>query len=127
MNKQIEEMALDIYSASHLPLELCGALATDLVEEGYHKQEWISVDERLPDQDGKYYLAYTRKGFTVLSFYYALEGSFGFEHWDVTHWMPLPEAPKGGVGGMKWKEFLEIEDCDLCPIKEAKKKKGGYI
>lgn len=61
------------------------------------KSEWISVEERLPDQDGKY-LAYTRKGFTVLSYYYALEGGFGFEHWDVTHWMPLPEAPKGGVG-----------------------------
>ena len=62
----------------------------------FRKGEWISVEERLPDQDGKY-LSYTRKGFTVLSYYYALEGEFGFEHWDVTHWMPLPEPPmKGG-------------------------------
>lgn len=26
---------------------------------------------------------------------------------------------------MKWKEFLEIEDCDLCPIKEAELCGGG--
>lgn len=69
----------------------------NLSTKGYRKPEWISVDERLPDQDGKY-LAYTIRGFTVLSYCYALEGIFGFEHWDVTHWMPLPEAPKGDEG-----------------------------
>lgn len=37
MNKQIEEMALDIHSVSHLPLELCGALATDLFGKNYRK------------------------------------------------------------------------------------------
>lgn len=44
MNKQIEEMALDIHSVSHLPLELCGALATDLVDKGYREQieaKWV--------------------------------------------------------------------------------------
>ena len=49
MNNQIEEMALDIHSASSLPLELCGALATDLAEKGYHKQiegEWIEHIEK---------------------------------------------------------------------------------
>ena len=87
-------------------VELCEALQTlpccdtyegqaeYLIANGVTVQEWISVEERLPEQDGKY-LAYTRKGFTVLSYYYALEGAFGFEHWDVTHWMPLPEPPKG--------------------------------
>ena len=44
MNKQIMEMALDIHSASHLPLELCGALATDLVEMGYRKQSEVIDD-----------------------------------------------------------------------------------
>lgn len=70
-------------------IERIGAINTD----GYRKQEWISVYDRLPEQSGKY-LAYTRKGFTVLSYYYTLEGAFSFEHWDVTHWMPLPEKPK---------------------------------
>lgn len=27
---------------------------------------------------------------------------------------------------MKWKEFLEIEDCDICPIKQAELCSGGY-
>ena len=58
------------------------------------KGEWISVEERLPDQDGKY-LVYTGRGFVLTAYYYETN-AFGFEFWDVTHWMPLPEAPKGG-------------------------------
>lgn len=37
MEKQIEEMALDIMNISSLPLELSGALAIDLYEKGYRK------------------------------------------------------------------------------------------
>lgn len=58
------------------------------------KQEWISVDERLPDRDGKY-LVYTSKGFIFTQYYYCTN-AVGFETWDVTHWMPLPETPKKG-------------------------------
>ena len=65
---------------------------------GFHKTEWISVEERLPDKDGKYLAYYGRRGFIMLWYYHELEGVFGFEHWDVTHWMPLPEAPKGDEG-----------------------------
>ena len=101
-NREIEEMARYIarkivWDEDEIPTLNCLETAKRLYNEGYRKPEWISVDERFPDQDGKY-LAYTRKGFTVLSYYYALEGAFGFEHWDVTHCMPLPEAPKGDEG-----------------------------
>lgn len=68
-------------------------IADGLIAHGVTVQEWVSVEERLPEQDGKY-IVYTRTGFTGLSYYYALEGAFGFERWDATHWMPLPQPPK---------------------------------
>lgn len=64
---------------------------------GYRKQsEWISVDERLP-KNFDAVLAVTKNGNPFVCRY-----DHGFERWavsgrvNVTHWMPLPEAPKGG-------------------------------
>lgn len=57
------------------------------------KSEWISVDERLPTwEDGKV-LAFTKYGFSVCE--RTVNSRWRGEHacW-VTHWMPLPEAPK---------------------------------
>ena len=66
--------------------------------------EWISVEERLPEegQEVIYYFGHT--GIYVGSFYrkYVKEldypfncfsGSGGFLCDDVTHWMPLPPCP----------------------------------
>lgn len=65
------------------------------------KQEWISVDERLPkevehiivcDEDGTVGEAIFLKATTLFEWVDSEEIAF------ATHWMPLPEAPKkGGV------------------------------
>lgn len=84
------------------PISACDALkyAERAVEAGYSKQEWISVKDRLPEEyetilcfDGSYVQP------SVL-----LDGEFieddkyeGYPICGVTHWMPLPEAPKGGT------------------------------
>ena len=95
--KQIEEMAQDIENG--LPdyehnWRDCRAAAEAMFAKGYRKSEWISVDERLPEAEGKY-LVYTVKGAIKFGEYYTLlqgvEPSFDYY---VTHWMPLPEAPK---------------------------------
>ena len=76
------------------------------------REQWISVDERLPDKEGKY-LVTVYDGITpnVLYFYkrypYCNRGIrtdrpvwcdcdnyVDFEEDSVTHWMPLPEPPK---------------------------------
>ena len=66
--------------------------------------EWISVKDGLPEKDGnylcRYYFDKDSMKFTNLLFYYATDE---FPHWQyeraykftVTHWMPLPEPPKG--------------------------------
>lgn len=93
--------------------------AERLYNAGYRKQsEWISVEERLPETEGD---ARTwgelkiRKSVRVLCACRQKSGKVfvkeGYcELWgskvvwkipgtvdSVTHWMPLPEAPKGGV------------------------------
>lgn len=83
--------------------------------------EWISVKEKLPEKEGKYLCAEYSKQFNkhfieVLNFaknlykvdkidfkdekgvsgFYGYDTEWGYSHFrDVTHWMPLPELPKG--------------------------------
>lgn len=68
--------------------------AKKLYEDGYRKQsEWISVDKRLPERNGRY-LTHCKieNQSLVCILYYCKIG--GFNEGTVTHWMPLPEAPK---------------------------------
>lgn len=73
--------------------------ADHLIANGVTIQRWISVEERLPE-DGKIVLAFGKR--------HATSGQFrgtgrkpnlwiwrGNMYKDVTHWMPLPEPPKG--------------------------------
>jgi hypothetical protein len=64
------------------------------------------VTERLPEKDGHYicnyhFGEYPKMTFTQVLDYYATDIVPHFQHtlgdgsMKVTHWMPLPEAPKG--------------------------------
>lgn len=111
----IEEMAKDIAEAinhnSAVDVIRHGLICInsegvtrELYDDGYRKQEWISVDERLPEESGKY-LVVSNLG-NILALYYSERhklfnsfDSYSTEHAKVfaiavTHWMPLPEAPK---------------------------------
>ncbi len=67
----------------------------DFCAIGYRKQsEWISVEERLPEETGKYLVA-TKNGVVYQTKYYS-GGKWGQKDKgkNITYWMPLPEAPK---------------------------------
>ena len=81
------------------------ALAGHLITHGVTVQEWISVEDRLPDKSGEYIilndaghqdvLMYSKKYklFNACDFfeeYFVVKNSI-----KVTHWMPLLEMPKG--------------------------------
>ena len=84
----------------------CTILADHLIANGVTVQEWIPVTDRLPEE-GEYVLC-VLKGFNyggkiqVCKFVPAdkFKDKPYFEHFrngfpSVTHWMPLPEPPKG--------------------------------
>ena len=74
----------------------------EMLEKGYRKQEWISVEERLPEKDIEVLVALKigdRVSVDTDRIYFGKwlnYGKFGCacEKGYVTHWMPLPEAPK---------------------------------
>ena len=96
--KQIEEMAELIFNDTMCSGEKAIRSAEVLYNAGYSKQEWISVDVRLPEREGRY-LVYTIKGgikFGEYRSYLVGEGKLCEPQFDyyVTHWMPLPQPPK---------------------------------
>ena len=128
--KQIEEMAKDIESTIELREceswhcngcqyekysegYMCDSIkqAEHFYEKGYRKQEWISVEERLPDGHGDFLVVVKSKllwnteweDCVGLATYNCSEipsvNGWDYETRDgyqyiITHWMPLPEAPK---------------------------------
>ena len=69
-------------------------IADYLISNGATEQEWISVDDRLPDKPMKC-LVYTKRGDCggyEITYY---NQGFYLQYSNVTHWMPLPTAPKG--------------------------------
>lgn len=74
-------------------------LAEYLVEHGVTVQEWIPVDERLPEKSGEY-IAFTEYGFrNTLNYsarhkaFNAFDESSNIAEIHCSHWMPLPEPP----------------------------------
>ena len=76
-------------------------IAEKLISKGVTVQEWISADDRLPEEDGYYLCCIKSSLFPDRVYIDILEcdkGSFeeGHIYTDtVTHWMPLPQPPKG--------------------------------
>ena len=102
--KQIEEMRKEVASIHRFFLEdddyekLDDYIADELYNAGYRKQEWISVEERLPEKNVRV-LVYLKTDRSYTKIDTDRLDDRGFVRWykDVTHWMPLPEAPKGGA------------------------------
>ena len=97
---------------NHLCCSYGNKEATAFYNAGYRKQEWISVEERLPDECGmpvlmvavnQYSQTRVVKGFTdyqcPITFHTNEREYDGvWRAWEVTHWMPLPMPPKGDDG-----------------------------
>ena len=90
-----------------------GDIAEKLISNGVTVQEWISVDDRLPDETGRYLvvkkriapdeLGGNRTDIVILRFF--VDDGFRMPthipDWineeineEVTHWMPLPPEPR---------------------------------
>lgn len=102
--KLIEILRVPIYP--HLDADPAEVVADYLLDNGVTLQQWIPAAERLPERDGQYLCNYhfgknRDMTFTRVLDYYATDKIPHFQHtlgdttMKVTHWMPLPEPPKG--------------------------------
>ena len=80
----------------------CSAAALDiadyLITNGVTVQQWIPVTERLPEE-GQRVLSVKEEGYVEINCITNRTGDWFSRAYDpssvITHWMPLPEPPKG--------------------------------
>ena len=74
-------------------------IADNLISNGVTVQEWISVTERLPESGKESVLIALRWGEVDIGWCedgrWRSEFVNEYEDGEVTHWMPIPEPPKG--------------------------------
>ena len=79
--------------------EKIGRIADHLISNGVMVQEWISVKDRLPESGKEGVLIGLRWGEVDIG--WCEDGRWDsefvneYEDGEVTHWMPLPQPPKG--------------------------------
>ena len=71
-----------------------GDIADHLIANGVTVQEWISVKDRLPEQ-GEEAICIAADGDMMIGKYTEWGWMFPCYFEDLTHWMPLPQPPKG--------------------------------
>lgn len=116
----IREKLIELLAPTSLEFEEAEYLADYLVKNGVTVQEWISVNDRLPENsdkdrdwsvtvlfrtfEGHIHSGNRNIGRPQNSFYdddwtppFWLDESenLDFEDDEITHWMPLPEPPRG--------------------------------
>ena len=100
----VGEKLVEILRKPIFPHELVDpteAVADYLLDNGVTVQEWIPVTERLPEKGQEVLVFDTRENWTGFAWlrpdetWTALGFDFPFDLGEVTHWMPLPQPPKG--------------------------------
>ena len=93
----VREKLIDILRKPIFPHELVDpteAVADYLLDSGVTVQEWISVDDRLPEPKEKA-ICIDAEGNIIIGTYIEWGWMFPCYCKRPTHWMPLPEPPKG--------------------------------
>ena len=105
----MEKLVEMIESARYWGSNTSEEIAENLIAHGVTVQEWISVDERLPDSCGFLCLLCGENSFGQIRVFEGFTGymelgklewhsnqkDIDIDVWTITHWMPLPQPPKG--------------------------------
>ena len=106
VRKKLIELLTEFYGCDPMYYNVDAlAIADHLIANGVTVQEWISVKDRLPEDsnDGFADAVLVTDGF-VQHMAYFVGGEWRFAEsgeikepmwYRITHWMPLPERPKG--------------------------------
>lgn len=96
----VREKLIEILRKPIFPHELVDpteAVADYLLDSGVTVQEWISVADKIPpDQEEVLVLTQSKNGVrNVDKGYWAIDHFIHRGRSEVTHWMPMPNPPKG--------------------------------
>ena len=108
----VREKLIEILRKPIFPHELVDpteAVADYLIDSGVTVQEWVSVKDRMPDSCGFPCLLCGENPFGQIRVFegftgYMERGKFEWHSnqkdididvWTITHWMPIPQPPKG--------------------------------
>ena len=95
----VKEKLVELLAPTSLNFEEAAYLADYLVKNGVTVQEWISVKDGLPESGKESVLIGLRWGEVDIG--WCEDGRWDsefvneYEDGEVTHWMPLPQPPKG--------------------------------
>ena len=97
----VREKLVEILRKPIFPHELVDqteAVADYLLDNGVTVQEWIPVDERLPDDNDRVIAFRPNESETSAYKYCVMWGwsvKASLKHRGITHWMDMPHPPKG--------------------------------
>ena len=115
----VKEKLIDLLTGHSIDTQQdVGYVADHLISNGVTVQEWISVEDRLPENDGSYLVTinsfggrkyidvrwFAKDGEAVDEYelagqenvWYYYDSEWGYISVDsITNWMPLPQPPKG--------------------------------
>ena len=100
VREKLVELIIDAKRADPETGSFTEYLADHLISNGVTVQEWISVDDRLPEEKVNcivhYQHAYYNKdGYWAIGFCFYDGEKFRIDPaYKVTHWMPMPLAPE---------------------------------
>ena len=102
VREKLVELLTDFYGCDPMYYDVDAlAIAQHLIDNGVTVQEWISVEDKLPEDDSDV-LAYLQIGQEGRIYPANYEKGVWFDcifntpaTGTTTHWMPLPEPPKG--------------------------------
>lgn len=90
----IKKKLMELLSPTSLNFEQATYLADYLVKNGVTVQGWVSVDDRLPEPREKT-ICINRYGDIMIGIYTEWGWMFPCYFEEPTHWIQLPQPPKG--------------------------------
>ena len=83
-------------AAGDCSLKLCADALAYIEHLEAQRPKWISVEERLPEESGKYIVCTRKKAVYCTAFrFFHGKGYFATDKTThITHWMPMPEPPE---------------------------------
>ena len=110
VREKLVELLTEFYGCDPMYYDVDAlAIAQHLTTHGVTVQEWVSVDDMMPDSCGFPCLLCGKNSFGQIRVFegftgYMEHGKFEWHSnqkdididvWKITHWMPMPQPPKG--------------------------------